>query len=396
VQSGRELVEAARAHVAARRWAEAVHALEEARRLDDGDPRLAIALVRLYCMMGHTREALPIAAKLAEGAPEDPQRLVLYGQVLVDRDRHEDAWRAFKKAIDLAPDTPEAWLGQASVAYARRQLRLAQDLLRRMLSLRPGDPKGLAMLSDVRADSEAHEALVEECRRTLAEHPDWADWHFKLGGLLVEDGLDEEALACFDRALAINPGYSKARYHRGHLRATLGRHVEALDDLKACFQTASVAFDADRVLSACEHEADGDLEQAIKEYQAAIRLEPDYASQHIELGKRFYEAGLIEQAERELALGLSLRDDYADGHYTLGSIKRERGDRAGAIQELKAAVAAAPGFVDALIALAQVSLEEGLTEAARSLLAQARLKRRTPPQDERITALEARVGIASE
>ncbi|WP_313904604.1 tetratricopeptide repeat protein, partial [Streptomyces sp. 15-116A] len=54
----------------------------------------------------------------------------------------------------------------------------------------------------------------------------WA--HCEHGDALRNAGRDEEALAAYDRALALDPAYASAHASRGVALANLGRRTEAL------------------------------------------------------------------------------------------------------------------------------------------------------------------------
>ena len=48
---------------------------------------------------------------------------------------------------------------------------------------------------------------------------------------LLKAGRHEEALACYERALAIDPRHAEVLNNRGNALAELGRHREALDSV---------------------------------------------------------------------------------------------------------------------------------------------------------------------
>jgi len=64
--------------------------------------------------------------------------------------------------------------------------------------------------------------------KALAIDPNDADAHNNRGVVLETLGRNEEALASFDKALAIDPKYAFAHYNRGNVLEKLGRDQEAL------------------------------------------------------------------------------------------------------------------------------------------------------------------------
>jgi tetratricopeptide (TPR) repeat protein len=61
----------------------------------------------------------------------------------------------------------------------------------------------------------------------------------------------------------------------------------------------------------------GDMDQAVAEFQAAVALEPDNASAHMHLGAAYGEQARYDQAGAELLKALELKPDYAKAHTNL-------------------------------------------------------------------------------
>ena len=62
----------------------------------------------------------------------------------------------------------------------------------------------------------------------------------------------------------------------------------------------------------------GKLDEAVAEYRAAIRLKPDYAEAHYNLGIALTDQGKLDEAVAEYRAAIRLQPDYAEAHYNLG------------------------------------------------------------------------------
>jgi len=64
--------------------------------------------------------------------------------------------------------------------------------------------------------------------------------------------------------------------------------------------------------------------EAVKSFQQAIALAPNWAEAHSLLGSALGRAGNDREAEAELRKAVQLQPDYAEGYYALGVFLKER------------------------------------------------------------------------
>ena len=64
----------------------------------------------------------------------------------------------------------------------------------------------------------------------------------------------------------------------------------------------------------------------MEQYQQALRLQPDYALAHNNLGHALLALGKPDDAEHHFREAVRLDPRNADAHYNLGMIARARGD----------------------------------------------------------------------
>jgi len=109
----------------------------------------------------------------------------------------------------------------------------AEAVFGRMLALWPDDAYALASRSFVRAQAGRPDAAIEDAQRLVHAHPQRsaADW-FNLGYLLDAQRRHAEAVAAFERAVALDGRLDRAWYGLGLALLRLGRHDDALKALK--------------------------------------------------------------------------------------------------------------------------------------------------------------------
>ena len=92
----------------------------------------------------------------------------------------------------------------------------------------------------------------------------------------------------------------------------------------------------------------GRTEEAIAEYQAALRIKPDYAEPHNNLAGIYSNwPGHLAEAIAEAQAAIRIRPDYAPAHVNLGSFLAQTGHLAAALAEDEAAIRMQPDFAAA-------------------------------------------------
>ena len=86
---------------------------------------------------------------------------------------------------------------------------------------------------------------------------------------------------------------------------------------------------------------------AAAEFRKAIRLQPDYAVSHNNLGLALQRQGKLDEAIAEYRTAIRLQPDYADAHLGIGEILEFQGKLDEAIVEYRTALQLRPDFADA-------------------------------------------------
>jgi tetratricopeptide (TPR) repeat protein len=119
----------------------------------------------------------------------------------------------------------------------------------------------------------------------------------------------------------------------------------------------------------------GQIDEAIRQYQKAIRLKPDYAEVHNNLGDTLLKKGQTDKAIRQYQEALRLKPDFAGAHYNLGIALGEKGQIDEAIRQFQEAIRLKPDFAGAHYNLGIALGEKGQTdEAIRQYQESLRLK----------------------
>jgi tetratricopeptide (TPR) repeat protein len=91
----------------------------------------------------------------------------------------------------------------------------------------------------------------------------------------------------------------------------------------------------------------GQTDEAISQFQEAIRLKPDCADSHNNLGNALSRKGQTDEAIRQYHEAIRLNPDFADAHNNLATVLLMKGQNDEAISQFQEAIRLKPDYADA-------------------------------------------------
>ena len=401
---GRELLAAGRAR-------DALRCAEEALACE---PRDAEAMFLLGA--AHYRDGdLAAAERRLKQAIEADAKVALFhstlGNVYQDRGALNEAVAAYRRALRLKPDLAAVHNDLGTAYFAQGHPSRAAASYQRATELQPDHAVAFANLGAVfrklGMPREARRALQRElvlrlrhffrwkrrnrsladlaaealqlgnprlaariARRGLQEHPHDARLVATLATAQHRDGALEEAIALFERAVALEPDKAQWREQLGRLLAEAGKAEAALPHLEESLRLQPRSLQA--VLALAElHATRGSRERAGELVQRALQLQTRDTGLLFRLGEVLFKLGRAPQAEQALQRAIALDASAIDAWIRLADLLRLGGrlDEARACAEQALALDdQSPG---ALIGLGLVLREQGKTSAAMVRLEEA-------------------------
>ncbi|MGD0259378.1 MAG: tetratricopeptide repeat protein [Verrucomicrobiota bacterium] len=108
----------------------------------------------------------------------------------------------------------------------------------------------------------------------------------------------------------------------------------------------------------------GQTDEAIRQYQEAIRLKPDYAGTRNNLGIALVRKGRTDEAISQYQEAFRLKPNYADAHYNLGIALVSKGQMDEAIRQYQEAIRLKPNYAEAHYNLGAALDKKGQTDEA--------------------------------
>jgi|SRR5579875_717016 len=322
-------------------------------------------LLALLLSLGLSLQTETVPQESVRQRMEMAQRLLAAGKV-------EAAAREFQEILALDPDNLDARVDLGVLAYFHHDCGLAAPNLRQALSQQPSLFKARALLALCEKQQGDFDGAARDLERSLPHLRDP-----KLTKLVTTQLIEiYYQKGDLDRAANL-----VAELHRAQptdvdvLFMAYRIHTELAE--RARVTLALVAPDSSRMhqLMAEQFVNEGDVADAIAQYEKALTKDPGIPGVHYELGEAMMQnstsSDSLEQAGREFKAALAENPKNAGAQAKLGQIAWLQGNVAQAEQEYKRALALQPDQADALKGMAEIYDRRGQMERAIEYLLRA-------------------------
>lgn len=254
--------------------------------------------------------------------------------------RRTSVSRKIPDTLRTTPDKPKVREESPRSAHRRQMLPVAApppdspppEHITPVLPPEPKEPQEQASTIFQKAQSHAlngrFSLAVDECKRAVQLDPDYASAYSLLGQCLIELKQVREAIAAFEKAVALRPS--------ADIYVVLGQVY--LQERQ--YEEAAIAA------------------------REAIRLSRSIPEAYYTIGQALMELGELDHAYDAFQHALSIRSDYADAHLGVASVEFKRGHPEIALTACRKAIKAQPKFPQAFCLIGQILRARGQYEDA--------------------------------
>jgi len=240
---------------------------------------------------------------------------VRLGTLLAEKGESDKSLDAFKKAIEINPNSKWGWLWTGVVlAQQKKDIPGARKAYRKAIEV---DGRfdlawynyGMTWLAGEKNYEKARELL--EKATTL--NPDYKEAYYALGMVYGYQNRYEIAKVYMDKAIALDDKFLTAFKWRGIIWGELGNFKESLSDFNKAIELDPKNAGL-YLRRAKAYEKSGQLDNAIRDLRFSLEIEPGKERTLLYLGNVFLQAGEHLKAMDYYNQALKIRKDYDEAY----------------------------------------------------------------------------------
>ncbi len=255
------------------------------------------------------------------------------GALAMRNGRAAEAEAAFREAVRLAPQMPEAHLDLGLALGRDGKLDEAIQSLQTSLRLNPKLSSAHMFLGIFLYQANRQKEASDELKQELALNPDNVEALTWLGTVELAAGNPEQAVGPLDRAAQLKPDDLNILEYRGR-----AHNLVARDSYARMARIDPGSWHVHRVQAEIYAESDRHAD-AITEYEAAVKLAPRNPDLFQALGDEYRKTSQLDLAQKAFAQALSLSPRNYIAMYDLGSTDIEQGKYAEGVPLLQTMLA---------------------------------------------------------
>ncbi len=242
-------------------------------------------------------------------APNDPQASFYLGVALEGLGDTNGAKEKYKKALSLDPKLSEASVNLSAILLDANDAKGALEVVQAGLKAAPAHP-GLLMNRALALEATGDKAgAVDAYAAAVKAQPDNLEARYAYAELLSDAGKNDQAVSELKKL--VNADDPKLLEAAANLFGKLNDYADCVGILDKAIQKKP-APDLHTRRGVCRHGMKDDA-GAKSDFEAALKLDPNFAPAHYYLGMHYKAAGKTKEAEAELEQAVKSGGDHGVG-----------------------------------------------------------------------------------
>jgi tetratricopeptide (TPR) repeat protein len=271
------------------------------------------------------------------------------GASLAGLGRFEEAVVEYKKVLRVAPSTQGTRLNLALAYYKMGRIADATDQLVKVHTQDPANQQATLLLADCYLRMDQNKDVIRILQPVSDANPNNLAIAYLLGTALIRDKQAEKGQVLVDRILR-NGESAEAHLMMGSAKMGVADFAGARDEFAKAAELNPNLPEV-HVLYAQSLSVTGSPDQAMKEYQAELAVDPYNFVANLQIAAMLRQEQNYEEAKKYLDRALKTRPGDLAVRYQLAAIALSEGHYDNARTQLESIVKESPQFTEAHVSL---------------------------------------------
>jgi tetratricopeptide (TPR) repeat protein len=196
------------------------------------------------------------------------------------------------------------------------------------------------------AGEKKYDEALRDYNKALEIEPQFSKAYNNRGGLMRSLKKYEEAIADFNKAIEIQPDYTIAYNNRGLLMNITKRYDQAISDYSKAISLKKDYAEAYSNRGIAYRNA-GKFEESLRDFNKTIELAPNYYKAYSERGILMYTQNRFDEALRDYNRAIEMQPEYPNVYFNRGNLNMTLKKNEDAIRDFSKALSLQPGLAEA-------------------------------------------------
>ena len=297
-----------------------------AQRLAVKNPAIAIRFAEALAGTRFNKDAMVLLRKVVAAQPKNLRALVLLAKVEINEREVAAAKVHVSQAAAIAPGSAEVAFAEALLANAQGDPKAALAQLEKALLKAPDSVPVMRELVVAAMRANQPPRAIEIARKLMAAQSGEAEFVYLYGAATLQIGRFTEAEEYLTKYVNVRPQDARGCVALGiSLVSQPAKLTAGQGRLEQCLADHPTSFEAAFQLGLA-YKDDGESERAIKLFEQALRIAPEFVPALRELGTLQLQAGQAQKARVNLEKAVAIDPNDPNTHFQLSRLYNLSGE----------------------------------------------------------------------
>ncbi len=196
-----------------------------------------LKLSEFQLILKQYEQSLKTINHVLELDPQNADGYFMLGMVLKETGDTTRAINSFQNAVEIEPEMVDAWINLGQL-HARIKGNLAGQFFDNAIKIAPDNPTALHAKASFLADQGDFKGAIDLYRKINIADPQYEEGYFNSGLLYLEMDSLQQAYKLFDLTIKVDPLHIRAYFFRGYAEEHLGKPDDAIKDYQQALRLA--------------------------------------------------------------------------------------------------------------------------------------------------------------